>query len=118
LRFSGVTKREEAAREVDLLPIDPFHFYPLYHIIALIWYSVVFHAMRSACNLKKIARMGETLAQDVAMPEPFFGPTQLPLDLLHVKTTNIFEFDPFDQASPERKLHVISKPKTRSYYQQ
>ena len=32
-----------------------------------------------------------------AMPQPFFGTTHLPLDVWHVKTTNIFEFDAFEQ---------------------
>jgi hypothetical protein len=31
------------------------------------------------------------------MSQPFFGPTQLPLDLWHVKTTNVFEFDALEQ---------------------
>src|SRR6266700_42199 len=31
------------------------------------------------------------------MPQPFFGTTHLPLDVWHVKTTNIFEFDAFEQ---------------------
>lgn len=42
--------------------------------------------------------MGETLAKNrSAMPEPFFGATQLPLDVLHVETTNILEFDALEQ---------------------
>lgn len=31
------------------------------------------------------------------MSQTFFGPTQLPLDVLQVKTTNILEFDPLEQ---------------------
>jgi len=31
------------------------------------------------------------------MPQSFFGTTQFPLDVLHVKTTNILQFDTFEQ---------------------
>lgn len=31
------------------------------------------------------------------MPQPFFSPQHFLSDVLHVKTTNIFEFDPFEQ---------------------
>ena len=42
--------------------------------------------------------MGETLAKDrLAMSQPFFGTAQLSLDVLHVKTTNILEFDALEQ---------------------
>src|SRR5260370_17464455 len=42
--------------------------------------------------------MGETLAKDgYAMSQAFFGPTHLPLDVWHVKTTNILEFDSLEQ---------------------
>ncbi len=42
--------------------------------------------------------MGETLAKDrFTMSQPFLGTTQLPLDVLRVKTTNILEFDTLEQ---------------------
>ena len=42
--------------------------------------------------------MGETLAKDgYAMSQAFFGPTHLPLDVWHIKTTNILEFDSLEQ---------------------
>lgn len=31
------------------------------------------------------------------MPQPFFGTTQLSLDVLHIKTTNILEFNSLEQ---------------------
>jgi len=41
--------------------------------------------------------VGETLAKDRStMPQPFFGTTQLSLDMLHVKAANILEFDSFE----------------------
>jgi hypothetical protein len=42
--------------------------------------------------------MGETLAKDgCAMSQAFFGPAHLSLDVWHVKTTNILEFDSLEQ---------------------
>ena len=42
--------------------------------------------------------MGETLAKDQpTMPQPFFGSQHFLLDVLHIKTTNIFEFNAFEQ---------------------
>src|SRR5450631_1266438 len=39
------------------------------------------------------------------MPQPFFGTTQLSLDMLHVKTANILEFDAFEQI-PDTFLRI------------
>lgn len=39
------------------------------------------------------------------MSQPFFGPTQLHLNLLHLKTTNILEFDSFEQI-PDPLLRI------------
>ena len=42
--------------------------------------------------------MGETLAKDRStMSQSFLGTTHLRLDLLHIKTTNILEFDALEQ---------------------
>jgi hypothetical protein len=42
--------------------------------------------------------VGKTLAKNgFAMPQPFFGMTQRLLDVLHVETTNILEFDWLEQ---------------------
>ena len=42
--------------------------------------------------------MGETLAKDrFPMSQPFFGSPHFPLDVLHVKTTNILEFSSLEQ---------------------
>jgi hypothetical protein len=44
--------------------------------------------------------MGKTLAKDgIAMPQAFFRPTQLALDVWHIQTTNILEFDALEQIS-------------------
>jgi hypothetical protein len=39
------------------------------------------------------------------MSQPFFGSPHFPLDVLHVKTTNIFEFDPLEQI-PDSFLRI------------
>jgi hypothetical protein len=39
------------------------------------------------------------------MPQPFFGTTHFPLDVRHVKTTNILEFDSFEQI-PDAFLRI------------
>lgn len=39
------------------------------------------------------------------MPQPFFGTTQLPLDMRHVKTANVLEFDSFEQI-PDAFLRI------------
>src|SRR5579862_4250019 len=50
--------------------------------------------------------MGETLAKDrFAMPQPFFGMTHFPLDVLYIKTTNVLEFDSFEQI-PDAFLRI------------
>ena len=50
--------------------------------------------------------MGETLAKDrFVMPQPFFGTTQFQLDVLHIKTTNILEFDALEEI-PDSFLRV------------
>src|SRR5689334_12683165 len=50
--------------------------------------------------------MGETLAKDrFVMPQPFFGTTQFQLDVLHIKTTNILEFDALEQV-PDAFLRI------------
>jgi hypothetical protein len=42
--------------------------------------------------------VGETLAKKrFAMSQPFLDATQLCLDVLHLKTTNILEFDALEQ---------------------
>jgi hypothetical protein len=52
--------------------------------------------------------LGETLAKDqFAMSQPFFGTTQLELDVLHVKTTNILEFDALEQV-PDAFLGTLA----------
>lgn len=50
--------------------------------------------------------MGETLAKDrFPMSQPFFGTTHFPLDALYIKTTNILQFDPFEQI-PDSFLRI------------
>jgi hypothetical protein len=50
--------------------------------------------------------VGETLAKnELAMPQPFFGATQFPLNVWHVKTTNILEFDALEQI-PDAFLRI------------
>jgi hypothetical protein len=39
------------------------------------------------------------------MPQAFFGSPHLPLDVLHIKTTNILEFDSFEQI-PDSFLRI------------
>lgn len=39
------------------------------------------------------------------MPQPFFSTTHLPLDVLHVKTTNILQLDAFEQI-PDSFLRI------------
>src|SRR5260370_22769091 len=61
--------------------------------------------------------MGETLAKDgYAMSQAFFGPTQLPLDVWHVKTTNILEFDSLEQI-PDAFLRIEFWSVGRQAYQ-
>jgi hypothetical protein len=50
--------------------------------------------------------VGETLEKDwFTMSEPFFGTSQLPFNVLHVKTTNILEFDSLEQI-PDALLRI------------
>src|SRR5690242_20184990 len=50
--------------------------------------------------------MGETLGKDgCAMPQAFFGPTQLLLDVWRVKTTKVLELDALEQI-PDAFLRI------------
>src|SRR6266567_3167537 len=61
--------------------------------------------------------MGETLAKDrPTMSQPFFGTTQFSLDVLHVKTTNILEFDSLQQI-PDPFLWVQLRGISRQLFQ-
>ena len=61
--------------------------------------------------------MGETLAKNrFAMPEPFFGPTQLQGDMRHVETTNVLEFDALEQI-PDAFLRIELRSIARQAFQ-
>src|SRR5260370_4384368 len=61
--------------------------------------------------------MGETLAKDgYAMSQAFFSPTHLPLDVWHVKTTNILEFDSLEQI-PDAFLWIEFRSITRQAFE-